>query len=62
MMFAAADVTTCNVQHSGECDQGRREKIRAPGQRYNAGPLGTEIQFSEKKKVLTSRRRSQCTK
>ena len=23
--------------------QGRREKIRAPGQRYDAGPLGTKI-------------------
>ena len=32
--------------HCGSIDrrnQGRREKIRAPGQRYNAGPLGTKI-------------------
>ena len=39
--------------------QGRREKIRAPVQRYDAAP---KIKFSKKEKVLTSRRRRQCAK
>ena len=45
-----------SVSHSFESkkrkpNQGRREKIRAPGQTYDAGPLGTKIYFSKKEKV-----------